>query len=72
MPKSPVWEYAVGILSAEEYYTNARATHFEIRIGTGHALTVFPHELDDLTNLIETLKARRNRPRLVLDERRQA
>ncbi len=72
MPKSPIWEYALGVLSAEEYHTNARATHYEIRVGTGHALTVFPHELDDLENLVKAIKAHRNRPRLVLDERRHA
>lgn len=72
MPKSPISEFAVGVLSAEEYHTNARATHYEIRVGNSSPLVVYPHELRDLRHLIEQIEADRNRPRLALGERRRA
>ena len=73
MPKAPVWEYSLGIISVEEYFTNARGRHFEIRVGgSSSALVIFPHEINDLEHLIAALKAHHNSPRLALDERRQA
>ncbi len=72
MPKSPVREFAVGMLSAEEFNSGTRGAHFEIRADGSSHLVIFPHELDDLENLVKQLKAARNRPVLVLDERRHA
>jgi len=72
MPKSPIREFAVGVLSAEEYYTNARATHYEFRCGSGARMVVFPHELPELRRLVEMIEADRSRPRLVLSERGSA
>lgn len=72
MPKSPVREFAVGMLHAEEFNSGARGAHYELRADGSSHLVIFPHELDDLAALVEKLKAARPRPVLVLDERRHA
>ncbi len=72
LPKSPIWEAEVGSCRAEEYHTNARGTHVEIRVGRGHQLVVFPHELKHLRALLDHIEAHRSVPALALDERRMA
>lgn len=72
MPKSPVWEAEVGLCRVEEYHTNARATHYEIRVASGHPLTIYPHEIARLRALLDRIEAHIARPALTLKERRKA
>lgn len=72
MPKSPIWEAEVGSCRAEEYHTNARGTHFEIRIANGHQVVIFGHEIPQLRALLDHMAAHRAVKGEALGERRRA
>ena len=72
MPKSPIWEAEIGPCRVEEYYTNDRGTHFEVRVGNGHQVVIFPHELKKFRALLDLVEAHRNVPALALERRGSA
>jgi hypothetical protein len=72
MPKSPIWEAESGPVRVEEYYTNSRGSHYELRVGNGHQVVIFPHELKALRGLLNQIEAHENAPALALEERRRA
>ena len=72
MPKAPIWEAEVGACRVEEYHTNDRGTHFEIRIGNGHQVVLFPHEIPRLRALLDRMEQHTAMPALVPGERRRA
>jgi hypothetical protein len=69
MPKSPIWETEVGPVRVEEYHTNERGTHFEIRIANGPASVVFPHEFKHLWAAFLAVEIHRECPALALEKR---
>jgi len=72
VPKSPIWEAEVGACRVEEYYTNDRGTHFEIRVGNGHQVVIFRHELKKLRALLDLVEAHDAVPALALVKRGSA
>jgi hypothetical protein len=72
MPKSPIKVFHAGMIKVEVYRTHERGTLYEFSAGKTYPLTVFPHELLGLRDLVDELLIDRIAHDLVRDERGRA